>query len=142
MIQIVTCFLAAFLFVGDKAEAEQSAKDLEKLQGTWEVVSIEAEEKNLPKEDVKGSTFVFAKDKLTMGKGDKTESATITLDASRKPKWINTKSKEGDDLQGIYHLDGDDLKICLSKKIRDRPKGFATKDDSDHGLLILKRKKK
>jgi uncharacterized protein (TIGR03067 family) len=138
---LVICWPAVLLIAADKPEVDQSKKDLEMLQGTWSLVSMEAEGKKLPEEAYKGVKVVFEKNKMTMGKGDKTETATVILDASKKPKWINTTAKGGDELEGIYDLNGDDLKICLSKKRGDRPKEFITKADREHGLLVLKRQK-
>src|ERR1700733_10258132 len=41
------------------------AKDLEPLQGTWNIDTMEWGDKRLPKELMKGYKFVFASDKLT-----------------------------------------------------------------------------
>jgi len=44
-------------------------------------------------------------------------------------------------LKGIYTLDGDTLKICLTEK-GDRPKEFKLDADSKAALMTLKRDKK
>jgi uncharacterized protein (TIGR03067 family) len=138
----VTSFLAVFLVAAEPPDANQAKKDLDKLQGIWTLVQMEAEGKKLPEDAYKGVKVTFDKDKMAMGKDNQIETATIVLDLSKQPKWIDTTSKDGDVLQGIYQLEGDDLKICLSKKRGDRPKEFVTKSDREDSLLILKRQKK
>jgi hypothetical protein len=44
-------------------------------------------------------------------------------------------------MKGIYALDGDSLKICVSQPKADRPTEFATKKGSNSSLVILKREK-
>lgn len=113
---LIACFLPVLLMAADKPGADQSKKDLEKLQGTWAIVAMEAEGAKLPEEGYKGVKVVFEKAKMTMGNGDNAEAADISLEASKKPKWINSTSKDGDKMQGIYELNGDNLKICMSKE--------------------------
>src|SRR5215469_11320954 len=103
---LVCCGLASLLVAADIPKVDQSKKDLEKLQGTWTPVSIEAEGKKVPEETYEGLKVVFEKNQMTMSRGedDKTETEAIALDASKKPKQINTTSKSGDERQGIYEL--------------------------------------
>jgi len=134
------CLLCALLAPA-VSRSDDPAKDLDKLQGTWSLASMEAEGKKVPDAELKGVTAVFAKDRMTVGKGDDTETAVLKIDSTKKPKWIDTTSKDGEKLQGIYELDGDNLKICLSKKENDRPTEFATKAGIEHGFLVFKRQK-
>jgi uncharacterized protein (TIGR03067 family) len=130
--------------IGTTDAAEDSRKgDLAKLQGTWQIISMEAEGKKLPKDEYSGVKWVFDGNKIiAVRKGERKEQGTFTLDEAKRPKQIDTTAKDdGDVLHGIYQLDGDDLKLCLSKKKEDRPKEFGTKPQSEHGLLILKRQK-
>jgi len=46
-----------------------NAKDLEKLQGTWIVESVEADGERIPAEFLKDATMTFEKSKLTMAFG-------------------------------------------------------------------------
>jgi uncharacterized protein (TIGR03067 family) len=140
-VQLFGIAMAGTLLLAADAPDDAAKKDLDKLQGTWTVVAMETEGKKLPEEAYKGVKIIVEKNKMTMGKDGKSDAATIVLDPSKEPKWIDATGKEGETLLGIYQLDGDDLKIVLSKKEGDRPKAFATKADQDYGLFMLKRQK-
>ncbi len=146
------CWVCAVLAVARSADPAPSAKDLERLQGEWTVVSIEAEGETLREAAFKGVRFVFKKDRLTFTKdkpapekpAPEEKTAKVKLDGSKSPKWINIVAVTGlasDEVLGIYSLDRDELRICLSRKGKDRPKGFATKAGVEHGLYVLKRHK-
>jgi uncharacterized protein (TIGR03067 family) len=120
-----------------------TAKDLELLQGTWEIVSMEVEGEKLPPKAIKSMTVQFKTNLMTMGIGAHTETSTFTLDADKNPKWIDATSgatRTGDIVVGIYKIEGDRISLCLSKKRNDRPKVFATNKGSEHGLFIFKKK--
>jgi uncharacterized protein (TIGR03067 family) len=137
--------LVGLSLIGATDAGEDSLKgDLAKLQGTWEIISMEAEGKEVPKVEYSGVQWVFDGNKIiAVRKGERREQATFTLDERKDPKQLDTTGKDdGDVLHGIYQLDGDHLKLCLSKKEGDRPKEFVTKPGSEHGLLILKRQKR
>jgi len=121
-------------------------EDLKKLEGTWVVVGIEELGKRGTDEEVKKEdmrfTFAGNKVKVRLGKNDKPQEGTFTIDETQKPKHINMKT--GDmEIRGIYALDGDTLKMCLVKEKKyERPADFTTKRGDGHGLFILKREKK
>src|SRR5262249_24035524 len=72
------------------------------------------------------------------------ELATISVDAG-KPKIIDLNFTEKKRmLEGVYALDGETLKICVSimgDGVNQRPLDFETKGKSDRRLLIFKRGK-
>jgi uncharacterized protein (TIGR03067 family) len=74
-----------------------------------------------------------------------TYGGTFVLDPGKKPKTIDIKFTEGPEKGntslGIYELDGDTLKICLTITAKDRPTEFAAKAKSGHGFEVLKREK-
>jgi hypothetical protein len=49
--------------------------------------------------------------------------------------------EKGNTSLGIYELQGDDLKLCLTITAKDRPTEFAAKPKSGHGFEVLKREK-
>ncbi len=122
---------------------EDPKADLANVQGTWEIVAMEAEGKKLPKEDYRDGKWMFKGDTIiAIRKGQERELASFALDSTKRPKWIDTTSKEDKThLLGIYELTGDELKICISKKPLERPTEFSTKADRQHGLITLKRVK-
>src|SRR5437870_5314132 len=96
-----------------------AAKDLEVLQGTWNIDSMEWGGKSLPKELMKGYKFVFAGNKLTwdgalgmqsrggkvMAINDGPTPCDIKIDPGKEPKQIDITLhlKQGDrTVLGIY----------------------------------------
>src|SRR5712691_4728042 len=73
------------------------ADDAKKIQGTWEVVELIAYGKKVDFNTIKGTKFVFAKDKLTIQPpSDKLEEVvtrnfTFKLDPAKKPAEVELK---------------------------------------------------
>jgi RNA polymerase sigma factor (sigma-70 family) len=141
---------------GDKADAK---KDLDLLQGTWNIDEMGWGDKNLPKELMTGYKFVFAGNKLTwdgaigmnskMGKITALDDAypcDFKIDPSQEPKQIDITLhlKQGDrTVLGIYEMKGDTLKVFyFSSATGKRPIEFATKDNPKIGFILLTRAKK
>ena len=78
---------------------------------------------------------------LTMKEKVATYKGTFSIDPSKKPKTIDVKFREGPEKGntslGIYELDGDDLKLCLSVTTKERPTEFSAKPKSGHGFEVL-----
>src|SRR5437016_4518438 len=87
-------------------------KEQEKLPGTWQVLRQEYDGDD---ENFQDNKLVITADKITIKEklGDKT--ITYRIDPGKQPKTIDltweVKGKTTH-LTGIYHLDGDTLKIC------------------------------
>jgi len=117
--------------------------DLDKLQGTWIVVSLEAEGQKLPatafngaKIEIKGTKF------KSLGMGARYEGS-LKLDSSTKPKAFDllftAGHARGHRNLGIYKLDGDRWTICLATGGNERPRKFATAAGSGFTLETLER---
>jgi uncharacterized protein (TIGR03067 family) len=130
------------------AANQQPAKaDLDKLQGTWVVVSAEGGDGEALT-NYKNVKFIFKKARMTMVKKKETIEGTYKLNEGKNPKEIDvmyiSPGKERFLARAIYLLDGDSLKLCLSTRSKGlkenetvRPKEFNGKGDQT--LLILKR---
>jgi RNA polymerase sigma factor (sigma-70 family) len=124
--------------------AQDAKADKEKLQGTWEFVSVQfggKEAQGDEAEQMKNQKYVFKGDKLTA----KVE-IEYTIDPTKNPKEIDWKIDEGPPQErgtwkGIYQLKGDELTLCMAMPNRDRPTEFASKEGELAGLLKLKRAK-
>src|SRR5262249_12541010 len=115
--------------------------DLKNLQGSWESVSIVDEGKALGKDQqVK---FVVQGDKLTYP-GD--HSNQIKIDGAKNPKPLAvvevTGAKRALIYQGIFIIEGDELKFCLDKTGKSRPTAFESTGGSGQRLMVFKGVKK
>ena len=119
--------------------------DLDRLQGTWVLVAMEREGESVPAEDLKNGNAVYEQNRITLRDGERVRRrGIVTLDASRKPKAINTWDRDGpyedQTVPGIYELDGDTLKLCFGRPGSERPKEFTTKAGPGVLFCIYKRK--
>jgi RNA polymerase sigma-70 factor (ECF subfamily) len=117
--------------------------DKEKLQGAWVPVAVVTEGKKRSEQEIKDKNFemVFSGDKVTVPvKGDKQE-VTYKLDPSKKPKHIDWQMPGDKVAKGIYLLEGDTLKVCVSEDGEERPTEFESKEGSKIVLMELKKKK-
>jgi uncharacterized protein (TIGR03067 family) len=136
--------LATCLTVAPDAPKEEAvAKELEKLQGTWRLVSAETDGKKAPEEQIKKVKVVINGSKHSVYFGDDVVAHEIpfTLDPTKKPKTTDDQLPDGKVIHGIYELDGDVLKSCVAAPNKDRPTEFASKPGTGHTLRIFKREK-
>jgi uncharacterized protein (TIGR03067 family) len=135
--------VAAMVAVAADNKEEAAKKDLDHLQGAWQMQSGIQAGVEAQAEAVAKVKMTFKGNKVTLGGGPQTQEATITLDASKMPATIDmTLDKPDRTLQGIYQLEGDTMKLCLGRPGTARPKEFASKEGSEATLMIFKREKK
>jgi uncharacterized protein (TIGR03067 family) len=94
----------SFVMTGDDVQNESK-----KLEGTWDVVSLEVDGKLQPKEKL-AKQLIFGSGTLR-GLGP---PMTFVLDVSRTPKWIDLVFKKGNQsfpIHAIYDLNDDDLRL-------------------------------
>lgn len=117
--------------------------DLDKLQGSWTIVTLEMDGAAMPAGAPGGSKIVVKGDKFITISMGATYDGVITLDPAKKPKSFDLKftngPEKGNTSLGIYELDGDNWKICLTVTGKTRPQTFATKPGSGLALETLRR---
>jgi uncharacterized protein (TIGR03067 family) len=141
---VVLLSMALTTVFGD-SDADANAKDLEKMQGDWAVVSVvrdgvKDEDDNAQSlfRTVKGNQYtVFLFDK-EIGSG------TFKIDATKKPKTIDSfpANLAGKAILGIYQIEGNTIKTCYAPPGKDRPTEFDSKKGSEHTLMVWEREKK
>jgi uncharacterized protein (TIGR03067 family) len=119
---------------------DDSDKALKSLQGKWKTVSIVANGEAVPEERV-AKTTVTIKDKELVLSVTPDQVATITLDPTQKPTWIDVTNHMKEKLLGIYELSGETLKICLAAPGEKRPTRFESTKEGKTAYLVLKREK-
>jgi RNA polymerase sigma factor (sigma-70 family) len=137
-----------------KPAAADGKKDVDRLQGTWLVVGVEEEGKEIHPEGLKGAkeTFVVKGSKMTYCRDGKVQvTMKITVAPGETPKemdlvFIDGKEK-GYKNHAIYQLDSDRLKLRMNDKfggnsVDERPTDFSTTKGKEAVLFILKRKTK
>ena len=124
--------MGLYLIRADQPE-KQTAKDTpdaKAIVGTWKVVSAKMGGKEPPDaDDVKKAPWVITSDKIIVKRDDRDRESTYKLDPSKKPKTVdltplNAPEEEKGNWLGIYALEKDALKICISHPSKDRPTRF------------------
>jgi len=125
-------------------DTDETKKELERLQGTWRVVSSQVGDEKASEDEikkrkitVKGNTLIY---QPSSGPKDKREG-TIKLDPRTKAFDLNVTFPEAGTMLAIYELKGDDLKIGFGNDGQVRPKRFEIGKENVVWLLVLKREK-
>jgi uncharacterized protein (TIGR03067 family) len=139
----ITAVLIVFLALAADEAKDADKKELEQLQGDWQLVSATRDGKAMPEDMVKATRCTVKGDKFTISReGTTVEEGTLKLDASKNPKRMDMKVGSGDAIAlGIYELDKDAFNLCYARPGKDRPTEFAAKEGAGHSLSAWKRHK-
>jgi uncharacterized protein (TIGR03067 family) len=141
----ILMFAAAslLLIAADAKEAE-----LKKLEGSWKIVSIGRQGEALKDAGSATETWTVKGDQYTAKAGSAMAKYRLNVDPNKRPRTIDQTLERPDGklvpMYGIYELNGDNLKICLSfsGKEEERPDSFTTPMNSNRIIYVLKREKK
>jgi uncharacterized protein (TIGR03067 family) len=121
----------------DLAKVRAVRVDLRDLQGPWKVVAHERNGEQVPPEEVAREYVTFAGTSIRLAGADH----RFRIDPAGDPKAITVEvagaMKQGAALEGIYQVERDRLKLCLSLSLEEgtRPKEFAGKRGCENLLL-------
>jgi uncharacterized protein (TIGR03067 family) len=138
----ILCIITAAL-----AQSDDSAKDLQRMEGTWTGTFIEAGGKPLPdNEKAIKIKLVVKADKYTVYISEmKYTEGHIKLDAAKQPRAIDAIPADGPfkgaAQPGIYQFEGDEMRVLFSKPGAERPAEFKTKEGTEQMLALYKRVK-
>ena len=144
-VAVVVAAAAVVAAADDAADREAARKaELAKLQGTWKIVTMEIDGNKTPDNAVPESRMILKDDTFAMvSLGATLYRGNYRIDPSRTPKTLDIEFTEGPEkgntALGIYELDGDNWKICLTVGAKERPKAFATAAGSGLALETLRR---
>ena len=136
--------LAAALMVG-AGNATDTKKELAKFDGTWNVSEIIYNGKDHSKLKF---NFIFKGDEIVVEGDDKVKfeyaRLKIKIDTTTMPKLFDVTVgggiQKGADMEGIYELKGDELRICLRVfGNKERPNEFKSPDGASIVYMVLKR---
>src|SRR5215510_14329130 len=117
--------------------------ELDRLQGTWRVASLESDGSTRPSDDLTDAAITVRGNQFTsVGMGDAYDG-TIELFPRKKPKAFDlvftSGPAEGARNRGIYRLEDDTWTICLATRGKARPRSFKTSPESGLALETLVR---
>ena len=134
---LLTPLLLLPLLSADKVKEDARDDDAKKMQGNWAMTAMEQNGKEAPLPP-RGQTDPQNRSRQDGSPDDK--PGTFKLGTDKKLKTIDFIGLDGKTIKGIYELDGDTLRICLSMpSSTDRPTDLSSK--GDRMLVKLKRKK-
>ncbi len=125
-----------------QATAKTPKTDLDRLQGTWNLVSAIQDGNALPEDKVKQTTIVFKGDTFRFpGSAEYATSraGTIKLDETKTPKEMDAISTEKEVMLGIYALEENGYKVCFAPAGKPRPTEFTSTPGSGQILQVWQR---
>ncbi len=139
---LTTALGVVLVLASDPERVKLTAKELKKLQGTWEVVAVEARGNRTEiRQELPAFAITFEGTRFAVnGTGGR-----AVIDPTTDPKLIDLRyTKEGVTLETIYRIDGDTLTICYRPfldKVKNRPADFKTDEKSEYEVRVYRRKK-
>jgi uncharacterized protein (TIGR03067 family) len=135
--------LSAFTVMPARA-ADAAKDDLAKLQGTWAVVLTEHENGAVAPEELAKLSVEITGDKRVLKRGETVlAESTFKLNPSTSPKSIdltvNSGPLKGKVFKGIYDIDGDVHRVCITVRGDDRPADFTARPGSGRQLQVFRR---
>jgi len=125
-----------------QATAKTPKTDLDRLQGTWNLVSAIQDGNALPEDKVKQTTIVFKGDTFRFpGSAEyaTSKAGTIKLDETKTPKQMDAISTKKEVMLGIYALEENDYKVCFAPAGKPRPTEFTSTPRSGQILQVWQR---
>jgi uncharacterized protein (TIGR03067 family) len=114
--------------------------DLQKLQGTWWMLTLEMEGQQYP---TGGSKIVISGDRFVSLNMGAAYEGSVRIDESQSPKTFDLLfdkgPEQGNQSLGIYQLDGERWTLCLGLTGKRRPTKFAAEKGTGHALETLER---
>lgn len=120
------------------------ASDLEQLQGTWNITTLEIDGAPLPSAALNGASISIQGDRFTTASMGAEYSGRLKVDGEKTPHktlamYFETGPEAGNTNYGIYELTGDEWRLCLAFRGGAAPAEFVTAPGRNHALETLVR---
>jgi uncharacterized protein (TIGR03067 family) len=132
-------------FAGEAAPPDPGRvkEEQRRLEGTWKVLSAEADGTPLPVEVTRNFKLSFQGSTFITYIGDQKREGSYTVDPGKNPRTIDITLSAGPDKGktqlAIYSVLGNTLRVCAAEPGRERPTGFETRGKPGVILLRLRR---
>ena len=143
--KFILMLCAAFLSVSHAFSTDAGEKDIDKLQGDWALASYVIDGTKLSDDEAQSLFRTVKGDQYSLLLFDKViTKGTFKIDPKKNPKTSDSYPDGVSDkaILGIYELQGNTLKICLSPPGKERPTAFESTKNSGYSLMIWEREKK
>ena len=130
--------------LGDDA-SDLIKKELERFQGTWQLISAESDGEKAPEDRVKQIQVKITGNKHTVTFGEQVIARDVRfeIDPAATPKKVTDTLENGPEkgkkVFGIYRLENEMLTSCVAAISKERPEAFESKPGSGHTLRIFRR---
>lgn len=139
--------LAALLLAQPESPTPKDAalkQELARLQGGWQIESMQEDGEQTAAENLKGRSFFFGRDTFLFRRPDNLiQIGRLELNPSKTIKTVNATimrgPQKGETMLGIYAVEGDLLKVCFHVPGEERPKEFTAPAGSGRLLMTCKR---
>jgi len=139
-------FFAVGLLIVSCEFPKKGQRDLEKLQGTWQLVSGVVDGKKLPDKEVKNTQIIIKDNTFVLpnasGVGT-SPKGTFIINPNSDPKQVDSTATDGPNVGkvslGIYEFEGDSQKTCFGTPGGARPTELSSKPSSGNILQVWKR---
>jgi uncharacterized protein (TIGR03067 family) len=126
----------------DDASGDAIRKELKELDGTWQLLTMMADGKELTQITAQHRSTAIRGGRLTAG-GDSETAMVLKPITGTNPKAIDliilAGEGKGQSFTGIYKREGEFLTICFAPAGKDRPTEFASKAGSGRTLMVYQR---
>ena len=137
---------AGLVVAAGAPQGSPAGHNRQQLQGTWELVTLEASVRHLSSlsmKDLADARLVIREEVWRWKLGKSKLKMTARLDPDKNPKTIDLTitagPARGKTFRAIYLLERDTLKICLHRKPgNERPTEFVTGPDSEFVIMVWK----
>jgi erythromycin esterase len=121
------------------------ARELERFQGDWMMTANESRGVKLPAERLKKFRRRVEGDRYTITIANETGPTTIrgrfAIRPQTNPAEIDAEPDNSEIIEGIYKLDGDELRLCMSFPGSPRPTKFEAGEGMQSTITVWKRAK-
>lgn len=135
MVFMVSMAFGVCCLAADVPSNVQIRQGIEKLQGIWQCTKLISAGQEAPAEHVGRVTFTFKGDQV-INSISPNDPATIKLDPSKTPLTIDFIDKKNNIDMGIYVIEGDTLKFCMSPAESGKPRPASFESTKENGAML------